>query len=48
MDTKDYVLGSFNKDEQQEIDKIDHYLENVVHDFCFMSLENLMSKYNRK
>lgn len=48
IDTKDYVLGSFNKDEQQEIEKIDHYLENVVHDFCCMSLENLMSKYNRK
>ena len=48
IDTKDYVLGSFSKAEQQELENIDQYLENVVEDFCSMSLENLMSKYNRK
>ena len=48
IDTKDYVLGVFSKNEQQDIEKIDQYLENIVNDFCSMSLENLMSKYNRK
>ena len=48
IDTKDYVLGSFSKEEQQELENIDQYLENVGEDFCSMNLENLMSKYNRK
>ena len=48
IDTKDYVLGNFSKNEQQEIEQIDRYLENIISDFCCMSLENLMSKYNRK
>ena len=48
IDTKDYVLGSFSKEEQQKLVNIDQYLENVVEDFCSMNLENLMSKYNRK
>lgn len=48
MDTKDYVLGSFSKDEQKEMMRIDQYLENVISDFCCMNLEHLMSKYNRR
>lgn len=48
MDTKDYVLGSFCKDEQDKLSQIHRDLENVIDDFCCMDLEALMSKYNRK
>lgn len=48
IDTKDYVLGKFSAEEKKilEVDYIK--LENVIDDFCSMSLEQLMSKYNNK
>ena len=48
MDTKDYVLGKFSKEEQVILEKDHEKLSNIVEDFCFLSLDRLMSKYNNK
>lgn len=48
MDTKDYVLGKFSGDELEILHNDYYYLVNVVDDFCNLSLDRLMSKYNRK
>ena len=48
MDTKDYVLGKFSKEEKEKLKKILSNLVNVVDDFCDLDIEMLKSKYNRK
>lgn len=48
MDTKDYVLGAFSKEERDFLRNVDEKLVNVIEDFCDMSLGQLMSKYNNK
>lgn len=48
IDTKDYVLGNFSSEEKKFLLDIYNELENVVEDFCSLSLERLMSKYNHK
>lgn len=48
MDTKNYVLGKFSDDELKILRDDYDYLVNVVDDFCNLSLDRLMSKYNRK
>ena len=47
-DTKDYVLGRFNKEEMDLLSNIYDVLSMIADDFCSLSLERLMSKYNRK
>ena len=48
IDTKDYVLGKFTDSEKDILLSIDKNLVNIIDDFCKMSLERLMSKYNHK
>lgn len=48
MDTKDYVLGKFNDKELKILEEIYEKLGNVVDDFCNLSLDLLMNKYNNK
>lgn len=48
MDTKDYVLGQFTEEERKILQIVDKSLVNVIDDFCTMSLDQLMSKYNHK
>lgn len=48
MDTKDYVLGNFSEDERKNLDNIYEDLKCVADDFCVLSNEQMMSKYNRK
>lgn len=48
IDTKDYVLGNFSRNELKELENIYKKLVYVVDDFCDISLERLMSKYNNK
>ena len=48
MDTKDYVLGKFNSDEMKVLKNDYEQLCNIVDDFCLLSLDKLMSKYNHK
>lgn len=48
MNTKDYVLGKFNDEELKILDEVYKKLGNVVDDFCDLSLDLLMNKYNNK
>jgi PTH1 family peptidyl-tRNA hydrolase len=48
IDTKDYVLGKFSKDEYEYINEISKVAANILKDFCYMNFESLMAKYNRK
>lgn len=48
INTKDYVLGNFNQEEKNILNNIYNDLVNVVDDFCTLSMERIMSKYNRK
>lgn len=48
IDTKDYVLGKFTEEELNNLLSIDKNLVNVIDDFCIMSRNELMCKYNHK
>ncbi|MEE3343510.1 MAG: aminoacyl-tRNA hydrolase [Bacilli bacterium] len=48
IDTKDYVLGKFNKEEREKLKILLNNLISVVDDFCNIDIEMLKSKYNRK
>ncbi len=48
IDTKDYVLGKFSKDDLDNLDKIFDSLINVVDDFCDYKLDRFKGKYNSK
>lgn len=48
LDTRDYVLGRFSMEEQGILDADYKKLVNVIDDFCAMSLDRLMNKYNNK
>lgn len=48
MDTKDYVLGKFSKEQMDNLNQIYGSLVNIIDDFCNISLEMLKSKYNNK
>lgn len=46
MDTKDYVLGKFSKDENDLIINCENMMGNIFSDYTKLSFEQLMSKYN--
>lgn len=48
MDTKNYVLGKFSSDEQEILNNNYEKLVNVIDDFCSISLDRLMNKYNNR
>ena len=48
IDTKDYVLGKFNKEERDKLKILLNDLIGIVDDFCDIDIESLKSKYNRK
>ena len=48
VDIKDYVLGKFTDLEKDILLSVDKKLVNVIYDFCTMSLDRLMNKYNHK
>jgi len=48
VDTKDYVLSKFNTLEIKTLDEVYKKLSLFVDDFCSLSLDKLMSKYNNK
>lgn len=48
MDTKDYVLGHFSKEEKEKIKKILDLIPQIFEDYLSMSYDNVMNKYNRK
>lgn len=46
IDTKDYVLGKFSKDDIKKIDEFLPKTVDILNDFLNISFERLMSKYN--
>lgn len=46
IDTKDYVLGKFSKEELNIINKIYDYSTDIIDDFLDLNIEKLKSKYN--
>lgn len=48
IDTRDYVLGKFSLEELKVLDNVYDKLSSVASDFCDLSLDRLMSKYNNK
>lgn len=48
MDTKDYVLGKFSKDEMTILDSVFKLGISVIDDFLTMNFDNVMNIYNTK
>ena len=48
IDTRDYVLGKFNDEEIKILDDVYKKLVNFIDDFCDLTLDKLMAKYNNK
>ena len=48
VNSKDYVLGDFSKEEINILDKLFDELSLVVDDYFVLPFNDLMSKYNRK
>lgn len=50
IDTKDYVLGKFTKEEEDIINDLKNIVKKIVDDFLnsHIAFQDLMSKYNRK
>ena len=48
IDTKDYVLGHFSKQELTILEKLKDVINNVLEDFFKNDFDCLMSKYNSK
>lgn len=46
MDTKDYVLGNFSKSELSLIEANFSSIYNIIEDFDYDNINNLMSRYN--
>lgn len=46
IDTKDYVLGKFNNEERELIDKVIARVKDIAIDFIKIDFLNLMNKYN--
>ena len=46
IDTKDYVLGKFSKEELEILDQIKNVTDQLLEDYVSLDFEKLMSKYN--
>jgi PTH1 family peptidyl-tRNA hydrolase len=46
IETRDYVLGTFSKEEKVLIDKVVQRSKDIVVDFVCMDFVSLMNKYN--
>ena len=46
IDTKDYVLGHFSKEERKIIDNSIEISQNIIDDFLKINFDRLMGKYN--
>lgn len=47
IDTKDYVLGKFNKEEKEIINNLKEQVSNILSDFITTDFDKLMCKYNK-
>ncbi len=48
LDTKDYVLSKFTKEEQEILSSLQEIVNNIIDDYFQNDFESLMSKYNSK
>lgn len=46
IDTKNYVLGKFNNDDEELIDKIVKIMPKIINDYLSINFDKLMNKYN--
>ena len=46
MDTKDFVLGKFSKEERKLIDEAIEISTSIIDDYFIMDFNQLMNKYN--
>ena len=46
IDTKDYVLGKFTKEEMDLINPIIEKIPNIIEDYLKLPFDNVMNKYN--
>ena len=46
IDTKDYVLGKFTKEEKEVIEKMKPTIDELLSDFLNLDFDRLMGKYN--
>ena len=46
MDTKDYVLSKFSKEELNILSNSFSVVDKIIEDFSKLSIQELMSKYN--
>lgn len=46
IDTKDYVLGKFSKEEKETLDNLKETVNNILNDFLLTDFDKLMCKYN--
>lgn len=46
IDTKDYVLGKFTRDEKELLNPIIDKMPNIIEDYLTLSFDRLMNKYN--
>jgi PTH1 family peptidyl-tRNA hydrolase len=44
---EDYVLQKFKNDELKKINDLLPTISNIIDDFCFLNIDDLMQKYNR-
>lgn len=47
MDTKDYVLGKFSKEENDLLEPIIKIMPSIINDYLILPFDNLMNKYNK-
>ena len=48
IDTKDYVLGHFNKDDLKLFEEKTQVFNNIINDFISQDINYCMANYNRK
>lgn len=48
MNTKDYVLGKFSKEEKEIIDNLKEEVSTILFDYINIDYDRLMCKYNKK
>lgn len=48
IETKDYVLGKFTKEEQEKLNKLNKIVIDLLLDYFKLPFNDMMSKYNRR
>ena len=48
IDTKDYVLGKFSKEDREKLDETYKTCINIIDDYFKMNFDLLMGKYNKR